>query len=169
MPARLQRGDEFRRAACGGGDEFNAGIADEFQHRVVAQETDRQVDAERQLQRLHLVDFGLTGLGLARGGLDDAEAAGARHRRSQLGAGDPAHRGLHNRIFCAGMGENAVHGCPLLRGERRRGNGPMTLGQVRAADNPGAVAAALCSHRSQLSSRGEAGSDDSATTQNSPE
>jgi hypothetical protein len=73
----LQRRNEFRRAAGRGGDEFNARVADELKHCIVAQESNWQVDTERQVQRFHLVDLGLTGLGFARRGLDDAEAAGA--------------------------------------------------------------------------------------------
>jgi hypothetical protein len=52
-------------------------VADELEHRIVAQESNWQVDTERQVQRFHLVDLGLTGLGFARRGLDDAEATGA--------------------------------------------------------------------------------------------
>jgi hypothetical protein len=81
----------------------------------VVQESDRQIDAERQVQRLHLVDLGLAGLGLTGRSLDDAKPAGAGYRGGKLRARDPAHRSLDNGISGAGMGENAVHGFPLLR------------------------------------------------------
>jgi hypothetical protein len=50
----LQRRHELGRAAGRGGDEADAAVADEAQHRVVLQEADRQVHAEGQAGGPHL-------------------------------------------------------------------------------------------------------------------
>jgi hypothetical protein len=116
----VERRNELRRAARRGGDEFHTRIADETQHGVVLQEADRQVDAEGRIRQFaHLQDLGLAVFGLARRGLDDAEAARLADGGGELRAGNPAHRRLDDRIFRARVGEYAVHGRPSSQKEFR--------------------------------------------------
>ena len=81
----LEHVDELGGVARGGGDELHAVLHHEAHHAVVAQEQQRQVDAEGLVGKLgHGADFALAVFGFAGGGFDDAEAAGVADGGGQL-------------------------------------------------------------------------------------
>ena len=104
----LERRDELGRAARRRGDEADARAADEAQHGLVLEEADGQVDAEGQARAQHDFDLALAVGRLARRGLDDAQAAGARNGARQGAARNPAHGRLDNGKARPGVRENSI-------------------------------------------------------------
>ena len=126
-PACLSARAVLGRVAGRGGDELDALLDDEVDDAGVAHERLRDVDAERLVGEVaHLADLVADLVELARGRLDDAHRAGVRDRRGELGARDPAHRRLDDRVRDAeqlgdaraqrGVGQNQRCSCSRLDG-----------------------------------------------------
>src|SRR5215213_9478112 len=99
QPGLLERLRVLVGIAGAGGDEAHALVHHELDDALVAHEQLGDVHAERLVGEIaHLADLLADSREVARRRLDDAEAAGLRHRRGQLGPGDPSHRRLHDRV-----------------------------------------------------------------------
>jgi hypothetical protein len=97
---RFQRRDDLLRIAGRGGDELHALIDDEIDDARIAHEGERDVHAEGLgRERAHLPDLALDRVELAGRSLDDAHATGVGDGACKLGARDPAHRRLDDRII----------------------------------------------------------------------
>ena len=129
-PASLSGTRVLHRAAGRRGHELHALLGHELHDRRIAHEGLGDVHAERLVGEVaHLADLVPDDVELARRGLDDPHGAGVRHGAGELGAGDPAHRGLHDRDVDTEqlgdtVGEGGGHGRHPARALRSRRCGP---------------------------------------------
>ena len=109
--ARILQGcDELGRASRRGGHKLDSGCAHKFEHLVVTQKPDRQIDTKGQVSSADILVISALQISVSPGRcLDDAQAAGTGDGRRKLGARNPAHGGLEDGVFGAGVGKNAVH------------------------------------------------------------
>ena len=109
QPGPLQRLAVFIGIARRSGDELNTLVDHELHDVRVANKGLGDVDAPRFVgEGPHLLHLLAHLVEAARGGLDHAEAASVGHRAGQLGAGDPAHRGLDDGVLHAEQVGDAV-------------------------------------------------------------
>ena len=116
----LELGDVFLRLVAGGLHDLDAGLDDGLAIFRVGRRLDRgqdgQVDAERLVGQVAAArDFlGQILRRRLRQRGDQPERAGIGDGRDQLGAADPLHAALDDRVFNANkFGESRLHVCPL--------------------------------------------------------
>jgi len=148
-PGGLQRSREAPRVAGGGRDEAHTRLDDEVDEvaRLVHEEL-RDVDPKGPVGEVaHLANLAAYHVELARRRLDDAKAAGLRHRRGQLRTSDVAHRSLDDGPLDAEhLGDPVddawlVHGC-IVAQATVRGLAQPRSGRRPAARPPSMVSSA---------------------------
>jgi hypothetical protein len=101
---------EDGRVTGGSRDEGDLVLDDEVEQPIeIPNKVLCDIEPPRLVRELsHGEDFARYGIELARRRLDDPQSAGLGDRGGELGAGDPAHRGLHDRNLDAEITGDAI-------------------------------------------------------------